>query len=134
MNGSSQRVRGAPDGDALLLHRLEQRRLGLRRRAVDLVGEQELREDRALLELEVPAARVVLRHDLRADDVRGHEVGRELDARELQVQRVGQRLHQQRLAQARDAFEQHMAGREQAGEYAVDEVVMTDDAPLGSGA
>ena len=41
-----------------------------------------------------------------------------------------QGLHQQRLAQARHAFQQHVTGREQAGEYAVDQVVMTDDAPL----
>ena len=35
-----QRVRLAVDGDLPLLHRLEQRRLRLRRRAVDLVGEE----------------------------------------------------------------------------------------------
>ena len=33
-----------------LLHRLEQRRLRARRRAVDLVGEQDVREDDAALE------------------------------------------------------------------------------------
>ncbi len=39
---------GAPlDRDAVLLHRLEQRRLRLRRRAVDLVGEHDVGEDRA---------------------------------------------------------------------------------------
>ena len=35
------------DGDLLLLHRLEQRRLHLGRRAVDLVGEHDVGEDRA---------------------------------------------------------------------------------------
>ena len=45
------------DGDRALAHRLEQRRLRLRRRAVDLVGEHDVREDRALLELEALAAR-----------------------------------------------------------------------------
>ena len=69
-------------------------------------------------------------HDLRADDVRGHEVGGELDAGELQVQRIGKGLHQQRLAQPRHAFQQRVAGGEQAGEYAVHQVVVTDDAPL----
>ena len=38
----------AADRDLILLHRLEQRRLRLRRRAVDLVGEDDVREDRAL--------------------------------------------------------------------------------------
>ena len=42
-----QLARLALDGDLVLLHRLEQRALRLRRRAVDLVGEHDLREDRA---------------------------------------------------------------------------------------
>jgi hypothetical protein len=40
-------VRDAFDRDLPLLHRLEQRGLGLRRCAVDLVREQQVREDRA---------------------------------------------------------------------------------------
>ena len=40
-------VRLALDRDLALLHRLEQRGLRARRRAVDLVGEQHVREDRA---------------------------------------------------------------------------------------
>ena len=46
-NGRGERVGDAVDGDLALLHRLEQRRLGLRRGAVDLVGEEQVREDRA---------------------------------------------------------------------------------------
>ncbi len=38
----------AVDRDLILLHRLEQRGLRLRRRAVDLVGEDDVGEDRAL--------------------------------------------------------------------------------------
>jgi hypothetical protein len=43
-NGRGERVGRAGDGHLLLGHRLEERRLGLRRRAVDLVGEQDVRE------------------------------------------------------------------------------------------
>ena len=56
----------------------------------------------------------VLLDDVRADDVGGHQVGRELDARELQVQDVGQRVDEARLADAGDALEQHVAARQQA--------------------
>ena len=42
-----QRVRRAVHGHAALLHRLEQRRLGLGRRAVDLVAQHQVGEDRA---------------------------------------------------------------------------------------
>ena len=53
-----QRMRRALDRHLPLLHRLEQRGLGLRRRAVDLVGEQQVREDRAFAEAERAFARL----------------------------------------------------------------------------
>jgi limonene-1,2-epoxide hydrolase len=46
-NGLVEVVALAADGDLVLLHRLEQGGLGLGRRAVDLVGEDDVREDRA---------------------------------------------------------------------------------------
>ena len=63
----------ARDRDLVLLHRLEQARLGLGRGAVDLVGEDEVGEDRPGLELEDPLA-VLLDEDVRAGDVGGHQV------------------------------------------------------------
>ena len=50
----AQLPRDAVDRDLALRHRLEQRRLRLRHRAVDLVDEDDVREDRAGPELEVP--------------------------------------------------------------------------------
>src|SRR5438094_1449060 len=47
-------VRRAAGGDAILLHRLEQRRLRFRRRAVDLVGEHEIRSEEHTSELQSP--------------------------------------------------------------------------------
>ena len=49
----SERERLALHGDLALLHRLEQGGLCLRRRAVDLVGEQQPREQRAVTEREL---------------------------------------------------------------------------------
>ena len=66
-------------------------------------------------------------HDVGADHVGRHQVGRELDALELQVQRVGQRPDQQRLAQAGHAFEQHVAAGDQGGQRAVDDLLVADD-------
>ena len=54
---AGQIVAGAGDGDVILLHRLQQRRLGARAGAVDLVGHQQLREDRAGNEAEASACR-----------------------------------------------------------------------------
>ena len=56
-NGSSSLIRLALHRDAMLLHCLEQRRLRLGRRAVDFVGENDVREDRPRREHHVPPAR-----------------------------------------------------------------------------
>ena len=56
MKGCGQRAPLRLDGDRALVHRLEQRRLRLRRGAVDLVGEHDVREDRPGVELEAVAS------------------------------------------------------------------------------
>ena len=71
-----QLARDAVDGDLPLGHRLEQRRLRLRRRAVDLVDEDDVREDRPWPELELP--RPLVEHG-EAGDVGGLQIGRALD-------------------------------------------------------
>ena len=72
----------------------------------------------------VPPSRI---DDHAADDVGGHQVGRELDARILQVQHARKRPQQRGLAQARNAFEQHVAARQQADQHAIDDVLLADD-------
>ena len=93
-NGSGSGCGVALDRHLALLHRLEQRGLGLGRRAVDLVGQQQVGEHRSLAEAE--PARLLVEDDL-ADHVRRHEVGGELHPLELEVERGGERLDQQRL-------------------------------------
>ncbi len=68
------------------LHRLEQCRLRFRRGAVDLVGQEQLREDGSRSELEFVAPFGIGGHDPRADDVGRHQVGRELNAPEVELQ------------------------------------------------
>ena len=48
-----ERMGDAEHGDAALLHRFEKRRLRPRRRAIDFVGEHDVREDRSPLEDEL---------------------------------------------------------------------------------
>ena len=127
-----ERIRRLADRHADVLHRLQQRRLRFRRRTVDLVGQHDVGEDRPRLELEERAAVRVLLHDVGADDVGRHQVGRELDARELEVQRVGEGVHEARLADARNAFEQHVPAGKQARHRSVHDVVVADDAAATS--
>jgi hypothetical protein len=99
--------------DLALLHGLEQRRLRARRGAVDLVGQDHVAEDRPAVEHEAPPAALVLLQDPRPGDVGRHQVGRELDAAEHQVERVGRALDERGLAQARRALEQHVPAGEE---------------------
>ena len=71
----------------------------------------------------VLCAAVVGLHDHAADDVGGHQVGRELDARIAQLKCARQRAQQRGLAQSGNAFEQHVAAGEQADQHAFDDVV-----------
>jgi len=123
-----QRVLRAAGSNRVLLHRFEQRGLRLRRGAVDLVGEDHLPEQRPALKLETaPPGRRVFGDDVRADNVGRHQVRRELDAREFETQRFGQRADEQGLAEAGHAFEQRVSASEEACEHALDDLLLPDD-------
>ncbi len=125
--GVGQRVGDTADGHLPLGHHLEQGRLHLGRRAVDLVGEHEVGEHRAELGVEGVLAGLV---DPGADDVGRHQVGGELQAGERPADRRGQRLDGQRLRHTRDALEQHVAAGQQADQHPLDQAVLPDDDPL----
>jgi hypothetical protein len=105
------RVRLLADRDLALLHHLEQRRLHLRGRAVDLVGEDEVVEHRTLLEDEAAVLGTV---DVAAGQVGGQQIGRELDAVERAFKAAGQGLGKQGFADARYILDQQMTFRQQA--------------------
>src|ERR1022692_3575627 len=107
-----------------LLHRLKERSLSLGRRPVDLIGQQQVGEDRAFTELELRGPGVV---DQRSGDISWHQVRRELEPLALQRQSAGHRAHQQRLGHAGNAFEQDMPLADQRDEQPADDRVLTYD-------
>ena len=115
------------DRHLALLHHLEQRRLHLGGRAVDLVGEQEVAEDRAFLGVEAARVGPV---DARADEVARDEIGRELDAPERAAEHGRGRLDRQRLREAGHALDQEVAARDEADEHALEHLVLARDHPL----
>ena len=121
MNGSGS-GRGEPvDAHLALLHRFEQRGLRLRRRAVDLVGEQQVGEHRTGSERELTRPK---RH--RAGEVRRQHVGSELHPAELDADRAGERVGDQRLGDAGNALEQEMTADGDRGEQHLDHAVLAD--------
>ena len=119
----THRVGLAVDRDLPLLHDLEQRRLGLRARAVDLVGEHDVGEDRAGVELEEPAALVV---DGDAGDVAGQEVGRELHAVARARDRLRHGAGERGLAGAGHVVEQQVPFAEERREGEPDDPVLAE--------
>ena len=115
------------DGHGVLLHRFEQRRLGLGRGAVHFVGQHDARKDRPRPELEPLASGLVLGEHLGAHDVCRHQIGRELDTPEGQTDHLGQRPQQQRLGQTGYAFEQYVTLGEQTHQQLADQFFLTDD-------
>ena len=113
-----QRIAFAPNRDLPFLHRLEQCRLGLRRRSVDFVREDEVREKRPLHEAaRAPAGGGIFLDDLRAGDPPAARSGVEMDAVIRQVQRPGQRRGHERFSDARHPEEQRVAIAQKADEH-----------------
>src|SRR3954451_11534416 len=123
-----ERVAHAVHRHLVFLHRFEQGRLRLRRGAVHFVREDHVGEDRPGDEADftTPADPVLLDH-FGADDVRRHQVRRELDAVELQVNRLRQAFDQQRFRQPRHAAEQHVSAGEKRGQDLLNHRLLADN-------
>lgn len=122
-----QRESLTADRHLTLGHDLQQRRLHLGGRTVDLVGEQEVDHDRAELGVELFLALPV---DAGTDDVGGHQVGSELDTRERAANDLRKRLDGQRLGDAGHTFEQHVALGQQTDQHPLHELVLAHDDAL----
>ncbi|MNS95467.1 hypothetical protein D3C72_1297290 [compost metagenome] len=108
-----QRMRGAVVRHLPLGHGLQQRALGFRRGAVDLVGEHQLGEDRAAMEAELAG---LAQEDRYANQIRRQQIARELHPLVLQAQRLRQRMRERGLAHAGYVFEQQVAAGQHAGQ------------------
>ena len=122
--GTGRRQVLSADGHLALLHGLEHRALHFRRGAVDLIGQQQIGEDRAAVDAELAA---LLIDDLRADDVGGQHVDGELDALEVEVDGLGDGVDQQRLREAGQPLQQQVAAGEERDHDALDDDILADD-------
>src|SRR5262249_47931230 len=77
-------------------------------------------------ELACPGGNVFFDH-LGAGNVGRHQVGRELDAAEIQRQALGQTGNHERLGQARHTLKDAVSAAEQGDEQLLDHVVLADD-------
>jgi hypothetical protein len=120
-----QHVSLAADRHLLLLHRLQQGGLHLGGRAIDLVGEQDVREQGTA---HGPKLAGPLVEDHRADDVGRQQIGRELNPLERGANHLSQRAHREGLGEAGDAFQQDVPTGEEPHEQALDHCLLPHDA------
>ena len=111
----------------MLLHGFQHCRLGLGRSAIDLVGQDQVGENRTTLELELAPPAGDFHDDIRSQNISRHQVRGELDAAEREIKHFAERAHQQRLAEPRHTFEQHVAPREQRDQRALYDGVLADN-------
>ena len=112
----------------MLLHCFEQRRLGFRRCAVDFVRENDVGENRAAnKDKRAFPGLIRFLENVRAGNVRGHQVRRKLDAIELQRHDLRQRIDDHRLRQSRHAHEQAVASGKNTNQQSFDDLFLADD-------
>jgi hypothetical protein len=92
-------------GNLCFTHRFQETALGLRRGAIDLVGQHDVGEDRTRYELK-PLFLPIKHGD--ADDVGRQEIAGKLNAFKGAVKRSGQAMCQRGFADARNVLEQKM--------------------------
>ena len=116
----------AGNGDLALFHGLEQCRLHLGGRAVDLIGQDDIGENGARLEHEALGGILAQVH-LRAGNIGGQKIRRELDAAEIRFQVLRQALHRAGLGQARQALDEDIAVAQQGQQQALHDLLLADD-------
>ncbi len=120
-----QRIGGAADGHLMLLHSLQQRRLHLGGRPVDFIRQDDLGEERSLLDVKFLA---LLVEDHGADHVGRQQIRGELDAGERRVDDFGQGAHRQSLGQPGHSLQQNVPAGEQPDQQPLHHRVLSHDA------
>ena len=111
--GLGQGSRLTLEGHLALGHGLQQRALGARRAAVDLVGEQHLGKNGSGMKAKAVVLAVV---NGQAENIGGQQVGGELHALVREPQHLRQRVREGGFAHAGQIFDQQMSTREQAAQ------------------
>ena len=117
-------MRFAVDADMALFHRLQKRGLRLAGGTVDLVGQQQVRHNRAGFVDQLAGVLVI---DGKADDIRRHGIGGELHTTRLQAEHARERHGRCRLTNARHVLHQHMTARQNRHQDTLHDLVLAND-------
>ena len=110
--------------DLGIAHGFEQRTLRARRSTVDFVGQHDVAEHRTAVVDELAGLRV---ENAGAGDVAGKQVGGELNAGKCARHALGKRLADERLADARNVFQQRVLAGQQSHDAQPDHLGFAQD-------
>ena len=130
------RVQGAifaRDRHFALLHRLQQSRLRPGACAVDFIRHQKLTKDRTRHEFKRFGAVLAGLKHFGPQNIRGHQIRRELHAIAVQPHHGGQRVHQSCFTQARQTDQQGMTTTQQRGQSEINDLLLSDETPRDDG-
>ncbi len=119
-----QPMRLAVGRNLRIAHGFEQGALGARRSTIDFVGQHDVAENRAAIVNELAALGM---EDAGAGDVAGKQVGGELNAREVARHAFSKRLADERLADARNIFEQSVLAGQQGHDAQPNDLGLAQD-------
>ena len=112
----------------VLLHGFEQGRLRFGGSTVYFIRQHHIGKKRPVDEAErSPAGGLILLQNVRAGDVRRHQVRGELDSFEAQIQDLAQGGNQQRLRQSRHAFQQSVAAAKNRDQHLLHHFMLPHD-------
>jgi hypothetical protein len=112
----------------MFLHGFEKSGLSFRRRAIDFVGENDVREHGTFRENERALPWLIcLLQNIGAGDVGRHEVGRELNAAETERHHLRKGIDDGGFREAGNAHEQTVAARENTNEQSLDDEILADN-------
>ncbi len=117
-------VRCVADRDLPFLHGFEKGALYLGGRSIDLIRKENVCEHGTTPNDELAGRTLVHK---RPDEIRGQEIGRELDARKRHTNGFGECSGGKSLCEAGHTLEQHMSASQEADEQPLDESFLTDD-------
>ena len=110
--------------DLAFCHGLQQRRLRARRGAVDLVGKDEVGEQRTGTKLELSDLLII---EIDAGQVAGQKIRRALHALEAPADGGGEGAQKHGFPGSRHVLQQDMAAAEEADEDTLDDLTLADD-------
>jgi hypothetical protein len=127
-NGSPSRCRSAPDGDLVLLHRLQKAAWVLGGVRLISSARTTLAKIGTAAETQLPRAGLLVFLDhLRAGDVRGHQIGRELNPVVRKIECIGQRVDHERLGEPGNSDQKAVPAREDRDQEFLEDRVLPDD-------